>query len=118
MLTLDADQWQALRADDAGHFVAAVADPLLAQCPSLAGDRAAVLARMNAMHRLAADVGFVSNAHVIRLLHLAASAPDLHEQPGLRAWLLRPGQSPEQRLDDLLAVVDHRIVLSELQGPR
>lgn len=113
MLTLTPGQWQALREDDIERFVAAVADQLIAGRPGLQDQRPAVLRRLSAMHRLAGEAGLTSTPHIIRLLHLAADAPGLHQDPGLRAWLSRPGQSPEQRLDDLFAVVDHH-----LQGAR
>lgn len=113
MLTFTVGQWQALREDEAQRFVAAVADQLITGRPGLQEKRAVVLKRLSAMHRLASEAGLTSSPHIIRLLHLAAGAPGLHQDPDLRAWLSRPGQSPEQRLDDLLAVVDHH-----LQGAR
>jgi hypothetical protein len=90
-----------------------VADQLITGRPGLQDERSVVLKRLGATHRLAGEVGFTSSPHIIRLLHLAADAPGLHQDPDVRAWLSRLGQSPEQRLDDLLAVVDHH-----LQGAR
>lgn len=113
MLTFSPAQWKALREDEAQRFVAAVADQLIVGRTGLQGQRPAVLDRLSAMHGMAAQLGFTSTPHIIRLLHLAADTPGLHQDPALRAWLTRPGQSPEQRLDELLAVVDRT-----LQGGR
>ncbi len=110
MLRLSPSQWQGLRQDEAQRFVAAVADQLVAGRPELHGQRPAMLTQLHAMHHLAAQVGLTSTAQIIRLMHLAADAPDLHKDPALRAWLMRPGQSPEQRLDDLLTLIDYRLL--------
>lgn len=109
MLTFSAAQWQAIRDDETHRFVAAVADQLLASRPELRDQRPALLERLKAMHRLASEVGLQSTPDVIRLLHLAADASSLHRDPALKAWLTRPGRSPEQRLADVLAVVDWKL---------
>ena len=109
MLSFSPAQWQALREDEAQRFVAAVTDQLIAGRPNLQAQRPAVLKLLIAMHGLAAQVGLTSTPHIIRLLHLAADTPGLYEDPALRSWLTRPVQNPEQRLDELLSVVDRTL---------
>jgi hypothetical protein len=64
---------------------------------------------MLAAFDFAKSAGFQSTPHVIRLMYLSADAPGIHEDPAVSAHLRRPGASPEQRLDDLLAVVRNKL---------
>ncbi|MGW8391618.1 hypothetical protein [Pseudoduganella sp. HUAS MS19] len=54
-------------------------------------------------------LGFQSTPHVIRLMYLAADAPGFHEDAAVSAHLRRTGAPPEQRLDDLFAVMNHKL---------
>jgi hypothetical protein len=87
MLTFSPAQWRALREDETQRFVAAVANQLIVGRAELQGQRPDMLKRLGAMHSLAAQLGFTSTPHIIRLLHLAADTPGMHEDPALRAWL-------------------------------
>jgi hypothetical protein len=69
----------------------------------------AVRERMDRAHDLAYQIGFTSTPHVVRLMYLAADAPRINDDPFVRDSLRKPGATPEQRLDDLLAVVNHKL---------
>ncbi|MES3020874.1 MAG: hypothetical protein V4857_04740 [Pseudomonadota bacterium] len=107
MLTLDEAQWSKLKARDAESFVAAVCDQFLTKRPDMmaAPGRGVVQARMQAAHDYAISIGFTSTPHIVRLLYLAADAPRIHDDRAVDAHLRKAGATPEQRLDDMLAVV-------------
>ena len=111
MLRLSESQWAALQAQDARNFVAAACEQFLCgRSPALGSlDRAAVRGAMQAAYEQARNCGFTSTPHVLRLMFLAAGAPALLQDPALRAWLTRPGDTPERRLDDLRALMQHKL---------
>jgi hypothetical protein len=111
MLALSEAQWRELQARDARQFVATVCDQVLGERPEMveAPGGKVVLARMQAAYDYAARVGFTSNPHVVRLMYLAADAPGMHDDPVVDAYLRKPGATPEQRLDDLLAVMNNKL---------
>ena len=111
MLTLDENQWQALQALDARQFVGAVCDQFLAKRPELVIDpgREAILGRMQAAHDYAAHIGFTSTSHIVWLMYIAADAPTLVSDPVIETYLRKPGATPEQRLDDLEAVLQKKL---------
>lgn len=111
MLKLSDAQWDELQRREAGQFVAAVCDQFLSKRPDMLDrpGRAAVQDRMQAAHAYAARIGLRSTPHVVRLLYLAADAPAIHDDPVVDAYLRKPGATPNQRLDDLLAVVRKKL---------
>jgi hypothetical protein len=42
-------------------------------------------------------------------MYLAADASGIHDDPLVDACLRKPGATPEQRLDDLLAVINNKL---------
>lgn len=116
MLTLDATQWADMKARDTHSFVAAVCDQYLETRPEMATPpgRDVILRQMQGAHAYAIRVGLTSNPHIVRWLYLAADAPGIHEDKLIDTYLRKPGATPEQRLDDMLAVVMHE--LKELGG--
>lgn len=111
MLTLSEAQWRELQARDARQFVVTVCYQFLGERPDMAeapGGKA-VLDRMQAAYDYATRVGFTSNPHVVRLMYLAADAPGIHDDPLVDAYLRKPGATPEERLDDLLAVMNNKL---------
>lgn len=116
MLTLDATQWADLKARDTHSFVAAVCDQYLETRPEMVGTpgRDAILQQMQAAHDYAIRVGFTSRSHIVRWLYLAADAPGIHEDKLVDTYMRKPGATPEQRLDDMHAVVMHE--LKQLEG--
>ncbi|MFV8593068.1 hypothetical protein [Ralstonia pseudosolanacearum] len=111
MLTLDESQWQALQNCDARQFVATVCDQFLAKRPELvtAPGREAILGRMQAAHDYAERIGFTSTSHIVWLMYMAADAPTLVSDPVIESYLRKPGATPEQRLDDLEAVLQKKL---------
>ena len=111
MLTLDENQWQALRNSDARQFVAAVCDQFLTKRPELATapGREVILGRMQAAHDYAERIGFTSTPHIVWLMYMAADGPTLITDPVIETYLRKPGATPEQRLDDLAAVLQKKL---------
>lgn len=111
MFKLSDTQYEALRARDAEQFVRSVCDQFLGDRPELIEQpgRRTIYNRMLGAFEFAKGVGFQSTPHVIRLMYLTADAPGIHEDPAVSTHLRRPGASPEQRLDDLLAVVRNKL---------
>jgi hypothetical protein len=115
MLTLSEDQWQALQASDTLRFVVAVCDQFLAGRPDMMAvpGYGEVLGRMQRAHDYALRLGFSSTPHIVRLLYLAANAPGMFAGPVIDSWLRKPGATPGQRLDDLLAVMKNKLERSD-----
>lgn len=111
MLKLSEAQWEKLQKHDAQNFVAAVCDQYLATHanPLDRPDRDAVLQRMQGAYDAAATIGFTSGPHIVRLMYLAADAPGIHSDPLVNAYLRKPGGTPEQRLDDMLALMNSKL---------
>lgn len=116
MLTLNESQWADLTARDTASFVAAVCDQYLSTRHELAvaPGREAIVRQMKLAHDYAIRIGFSATPHIIRWMHLAADAPGIHEDKLVDSYLRKPGATPEQRLDDMLAVVINE--LKELGG--
>lgn len=111
MLTLSETQWRELQARDARQFVTTVCYQFLGERPDMveAPGGKAVLDRMQAAHDYAVRVGFTSTPHVVRLMYLAADAPGIHDDPVVDGYLRKSGATPEQRFDDLLAVMNDKL---------
>jgi hypothetical protein len=111
MLRLNAAQWEALQGRDIRQYVSAVCDQFLANRPDMLTQpgRAVVQGRMQAAHDGAVSIGFTSMPHIVSLMYLAADAPDIHAEPLMNAYLRKPGATPEQRLDDMLALMKKKL---------
>lgn len=111
MLKLSESQWRALQARDIHQFVVSVCDQFMATRADVSDlpGRATTLERMQGAHDTAARIGFTSTAHIVHLMYLAADAPGIHTDPLVEAYLRKPGATPEQRLDDMLAVMNKKM---------
>lgn len=111
MLKLSQTQWDQLQVRDMRQFVAAVCDQFLAKRSELLAQpgRAAVQERMQAVHDYSIRIGFTSTPHIVQLMYLTADAPDLHGDPLIDSYLRKSGATPEQRLDDMLAVMNKKL---------
>lgn len=111
MLQLSESQWRALQVRDAHQFVASVCDQFMATRHDALDHpgKAAVLERMQGAHDAAARLGFTSTPHIVHLMYLAADAPGIYSDPLVEAYLRKPGVTPEQRFDDLLAVMKQEL---------
>jgi hypothetical protein len=107
MLTLDNDQTSQLKLGDARRFVEAVCEQFLADRPELKDpvNRAETLRKMQAAFEYADRIGLRSTPHVIVLMYLSVDSPYFHDDPETDRYLRKPGATPEQRLDDLVAVL-------------
>lgn len=111
MFKLSDAQYEALRERDAEQFVRAVCDQFLGDRPELTEQpgRPVIYNRMLEVFEFAKTLGFRSTPHVVRLMYFSADAPGIHEDPAVSAVLQRGNGSPEQRLDDLLAVTKSKL---------
>lgn len=109
MLQLNDVQWRSMLQAETDQFIAAVCDEFLAKRPDMLDlpGRDDVLARMRAAHVYALCLGFTSTPHVVRLMYLSADAPGVHDEPLVNSYLRKRGAPPEQRLDELDAVMDN-----------
>jgi hypothetical protein len=111
MLTLNDAQCQALWTAEARQFVTGVCDDFLNRHPEMRREpgRDTVLVRMQTAYDYAASTGFSSTPHIVRLMWLATDAPVILGNPLLKTYLRKPGATPEQRLDDLDAVINNKL---------
>ena len=111
MLKLNDAQWAELQACDTRQFAAAVCDQFLVKRPDMLDrpGRAAVQDRMQTAHDYAVRIGLTSTPHIVRLMYLAADAPGIHADPLLDTYLRNAGATPEQRLNDLLALMNYKL---------
>lgn len=111
MLTLDETQWFALRAYEHDQFVAQVCSQYLEQRPECRQQpgELAVSRRMRRGLDYAQELGFTRNGHIVRLMYLAADAPAVIGDEILTSHLSRAGATPEERLDDLDAVINWKL---------
>lgn len=110
MLTLTEVQWVALQQREARQFVLEVCNQFMRSRPdALKVGQAAVLKRMQSAYDYAAKSGFTSTQHIVRLLYLAVDAPGIHDDRLVDGYLSKAGATPEQRLDELEAVIDSKL---------
>lgn len=111
MLKLSQTQWEALKLRDAHQFVAAVCDQFLSTRQDMLNrpGRDAVQGSMQKAYDYAGDIGFTSTPHIVRLMYLVADAPGILDDPLINGYLRKPGATPEQRLDDMLVVVNKKL---------
>lgn len=111
MLQLSDVQWTALLRAEASQFIAAVCDEFLTQRPDMRHQpgRDAVLTRMRGAHSYAAQVGFTSTPHIVRLMYLSVDAAGILGEPLVDGYLRKRGASPERRLDELDAVMQNKL---------
>ncbi len=60
-------------------------------------------------HDYAEHLGFTSTPHIVWLMYLVADAPALISDPVIEAYLRKAGATPEQRLDDMAAVMQQTL---------
>ena len=110
MLVLSELQMTQLQARDLRQFVVTVCDQFLSERPDVLKrpGRSVVLSRMQAAHDFAGRLNFTSTPHMVELMYLSADAPMLYSDPVIENYLRKRGATPEQRLDDLMAVVKNK----------
>lgn len=107
MITLSEEQWSFLKRRDTASFVDSVCEQYIRTHEAFAPGttREQTRAVMQAAYEFAERAGFTSTLHIVHLMYFAADAPGVLEEPAVYAQLRKPGSRPEQRFDDLLAVV-------------
>jgi hypothetical protein len=107
VITLDEEQWTQMKARETISFVAAVCDQFLAYRPDMANapGRDSVQARMQSARDFTDQTGFTSSPHVVQFMYTAADYPGFHDDALIADYLRKPGATPEQRFDDMVAVL-------------
>ena len=108
MLELSAEQLASLDELEKLQYVGEVRKRIVSEFPELAADEG-FKARLEAAYRHAVAIGFVNGGPITQFLYYEAFAPGFYKQPGIDAWLRRPGQTVEQRFADLLQVVNSKL---------
>lgn len=104
MLELSAEQLASLDELEKLQYVDEVRKRIVAEFPDLGADEG-LRARLQAAYRHAVSLGFVNGGPITQFLYYEAFAPGFYKEPGIDAWMRKPGQSVEQRFADLLQVV-------------
>ncbi|WP_244137659.1 hypothetical protein [Burkholderia sp. BCC1644] len=108
MLELTSEQVAGLAEIDARGYVERVRQDLVKADPKLAADTTLPTRLWNA-YIAARQLGIESDENVESFLHIEAYAPSFYTKPATRAWLTRPGRSPDERFHDYFRVMKWRI---------
>lgn len=111
MLQFNDVQWQSLLQAETDQFIMSVCEEFLAQRPEMLAKPGwdSVLANMRAAYGYALRLGFTSTPHIVRLMYLSADAPGIHDDQLVNIYLRKRGATPEQRLDELDAVMANQL---------
>lgn len=111
MLKLSESQWQALQEEEDRTWVQEVGAQFLEVHPDLKQSPGSgeIEQRMQSAYRYARSVGFTDGEHMAKLMGWMALAPGLLQDGLLETYLRKDGATPEQRLDDLEAVIQNRV---------
>ncbi|MEX3956889.1 hypothetical protein [Trinickia sp. EG282A] len=115
MLELTTEQIAALAEIDAKRFVEGVRVDLCNDDPKLADD-ATLSSRLWRAFKAAREIGIQRDENLVAFLRVEAYAPGFYEQPAIRAWLTRPGRTPDERFHDYMRVVRWHIEHPEFEG--
>ncbi|WP_254215856.1 hypothetical protein [Burkholderia multivorans] len=115
MLELTSKQVAGLAEIDARGYVERVRQDLVKADPKLADDGTLSTRLWNA-YVAARQLGIQSDENVEAFLHVEAYAPSFYAKPATRAWLTRPGRSPDERFHDYIRVMKWRIEHPEHNG--
>jgi hypothetical protein len=115
VIKLNAEQWDQLKVRDAGSFVAAVCEQFLSNRLEMvkAPGRGTVQDRMQAAHDYAGSAGFTNTPHIVQFMYMAADYPGFHDDALVDIYLRKPGGTPEQRFDDMLAVLKRELLATQ-----
>ncbi|WP_244137031.1 hypothetical protein [Burkholderia pyrrocinia] len=108
MLELTSEQVAGLAAIDAHGYVERVRLDLVKADPKLADDSTLPTRLWNA-YIAARQLGIHADENVEAFLRIEAYAPSFYTKPATRAWLTRPGRSPDERFHDYFRVMKWRI---------
>ncbi|OXI94632.1 MULTISPECIES: hypothetical protein [Burkholderia] len=108
MLELTSEQVAGLAEIDARGYVECTRQDLVKADPKLADD-GTLPTRLWSAYIAARQFGIQSDENVAAFLRIEAYAPRFYERPATRAWLTRPGRSPDERFHDYLRVMKWRV---------
>ncbi|KML56368.1 hypothetical protein VL15_16265 [Burkholderia cepacia] len=115
MLELTSEQVAGLAEIDARGYVERVRQDLVKADPKLADDSTLPMRLRNA-YVAARQIGIQSDENVEAFLRIEAYAPSFYTKPATRAWLTRPGRSPDERFHDYFRVIKWRVEHPEYNG--
>jgi len=107
MLRLSTGQLRHLEQLEGNDFLVQVRDAIVQDIPSLKDDP--LLPRLQTANAHAGELGLSDQAALTQFLYTEAIAPDFYLDPQIDAWLRKPGQPVEQRLNDLLATMQAQL---------
>lgn len=108
MLELSAEQLANLDELEKLQYVDEVHKRIGSEFPELVADEG-LKARLKTAYRHAVALGFVNGGPITQFLYYEAFAPGFYKEPGIDAWLRKPGHTVEQRFGDLLQVVNSKL---------
>ncbi|WP_254220374.1 hypothetical protein [Burkholderia multivorans] len=108
MLELTGEQIAGLAEIDARGYVERVRQDLV-KADSKFADDTTLSSRLWNAYVAARQLGIQSDENVEAFLHIEAYAPSFYTKPATRAWLTRPGRSPDERFHDYFRVMKWRI---------
>lgn len=107
MLELTREQLTQLGQYEHEGFVARVRADVVREFPEVNGE--GLQQRLVVAHDRALKLGLESPQARTQFLYHEAFAPGFYEQPAIAAWLQRPGEHPEQRWRDFVALAGSRV---------
>jgi hypothetical protein len=107
MLELTEEQLRQLQRHEHAAFVSRVRDEIVREFPETQRD--GLSEQLQVAHDRALQFGLESPASRTQFLYQDAFAPGFYERPAIAAWLTRPGQHPEQRWRDFMALARSRV---------
>lgn len=115
MITLNEQQWDQLKVRDAGSFVEAVCAQFLSNRSEMVKvpGRGVVQGRMQAAHDYAGSAGFTNTPHIVQFMYMAVDYPGFHDDALVDIYLRKLGGTPEQRFDDMLAVLKRELLATQ-----
>jgi hypothetical protein len=89
--------------------VTTIRDDIVHNNPKLGPDPT-LLDRLAKAYGDAKRMGFLQDKALVEFLYIEADAPGFYRQPAIAAWLTKPGQSVEDRFEDVIAVARRKLL--------
>ena len=112
MIELDAAQLAQLQASEQEDFVHRVHVDLVHKFPEMAS-KSGLVEQLQEANRHALNLGLSDAGARTQFLHQAAWVSGFYRAPAVRAWLTKPGTSVAQQWMDFMALLAHKLGLSE-----
>lgn len=107
MLELTEEQLRHLQQQEHAGFVSRVRADIVREFTDVDDD--GLRQRLLVAHDRALRLGLESPVARTQFLYQEAFAPGFYEQPAIAAWLTKPGEHPEQRWRDFMALARARV---------